>query len=175
MEVVIAKYNENISWSHYLPVPVTVYDKSKDIPNIGREGETFLRHIVERYDSLSEKTLFLQGDPFDHSRAITTDIGEIIFRYRQADIKTITPFECPYHKEHVDEISILEIRKNFKTLLNRDPPEFIHFAAGCQYVIHSDYIKRRPKEYYQGFRDFLTNDHNCYVFERIFPYIFENC
>lgn len=42
----VAKYNENISWSHYLPVPVTVYDKSKDIPNIGREGETFLRHIV---------------------------------------------------------------------------------------------------------------------------------
>lgn len=33
----------------------------------GREGHTFLRHIIERYDTLAEWTVFLQGEPFQHA------------------------------------------------------------------------------------------------------------
>lgn len=50
---VIAKYNENVEWLKKLNHPVTVYDKSDNplegsikLKNVGREGETFLYHIV---------------------------------------------------------------------------------------------------------------------------------
>jgi hypothetical protein len=32
------------------------------LPNIGREAETYLNHIVNRWDSLAERTVFLQAD-----------------------------------------------------------------------------------------------------------------
>ncbi|KAI4697891.1 uncharacterized protein J4E84_001025 [Alternaria hordeiaustralica] len=32
------------------------------LPNIGREAETYLNHIVNRWDSLAERTIFLQAD-----------------------------------------------------------------------------------------------------------------
>ena len=32
----------------------------------GREAGTWLHHIVTNYDRLADRTVFLQGDPFDH-------------------------------------------------------------------------------------------------------------
>jgi hypothetical protein len=38
------------------------------LPNVGREGHTYLHYIVQHYNSLPEHVVFLQGDPFDHAR-----------------------------------------------------------------------------------------------------------
>ena len=84
-ELVVAAYNENISW--IMEAMQTnkiskafVYNKGyKDIElddprikviqkeNIGREGETFLDHIIKNWHYLSENIWFCQGDPFEHS------------------------------------------------------------------------------------------------------------
>ncbi|KAF1924465.1 uncharacterized protein M421DRAFT_72346 [Didymella exigua CBS 183.55] len=37
-------------------------DRIVTLPNIGREGETFLNHILRRWDSLARQTVFLQAD-----------------------------------------------------------------------------------------------------------------
>lgn len=65
------------------PYNVVLYNKGKDnipphakvgfnekaIGNVaaGREGHTFLRHIIEQYDHLAEWTIFAQGEPFEHA------------------------------------------------------------------------------------------------------------
>lgn len=58
--------------------PVTIYIKDSEadinhikqqtganqialLPNIGREGETYLNHILSRWDSLARQTIFLQA------------------------------------------------------------------------------------------------------------------
>ena len=74
---VIAKYKEDINWIKKLKHKVTIYDKS-DFPvegsiklkNVGREGETFLYHIVKNYDNLDDVTVFLQGNPFEHVQVL---------------------------------------------------------------------------------------------------------
>lgn len=38
----------------------------KNLPNVGREGETYLNHIIENYDNLQEYTLFIQDDTHNH-------------------------------------------------------------------------------------------------------------
>lgn len=79
---VIARYNEDINWTRYLQGKVIIYNKGKDdldlknfrdnvelkkLDNVGREGHTYLYHIIENYDTINDRVTFLQGDPFVHS------------------------------------------------------------------------------------------------------------
>jgi hypothetical protein len=65
-KIVIAKYKEDMGWVDRLHQNnVIIYDKSGifkentiPLPNIGRESETFIRYIIENYDTLSEYTFF---------------------------------------------------------------------------------------------------------------------
>jgi hypothetical protein len=61
VHVVVAKYNENVDWCKKLNHKVTIYDKgdcpvegSIKLKNVGREGETFLYHIVKHYHQLDD-------------------------------------------------------------------------------------------------------------------------
>jgi hypothetical protein len=80
--IVIARYNEDLSWAKNMPVENTqifiynkggkIYDNFSnnttviDLENIGREAHTYLHHIIENYDSLPEKIIFTQARPDDH-------------------------------------------------------------------------------------------------------------
>lgn len=74
MELVVARYREDLAWLRRVPrgFSTTVYDKGGDwrdavaLPNVGQESHTYLQHLVSRYDSLAETTVFCQGRPFDH-------------------------------------------------------------------------------------------------------------
>ena len=77
LEVVVARYREDVAWTARLGLPVTIYDKSGApgdlaLPNIGRESHTYLTHIVRRYDDLAAFTVFVQGAPFEHMAPGTT-------------------------------------------------------------------------------------------------------
>jgi len=79
-EVVVARYNEDLDWLVELfpNNKVTIYNKGEndlslpkhykiiDLPNVGRESHSYLYHIIHNYSHLSDRTLFLQGNPFDH-------------------------------------------------------------------------------------------------------------
>jgi hypothetical protein len=103
IDLVIARYKENISWLHQVPDSInTIYIYNKDdtckrplnrygtvvrsyqinpptldvptsrskiisLPNVGREADTYLEHIIQNYDNLADLTIFSQGDPFPHS------------------------------------------------------------------------------------------------------------
>lgn len=77
VEAVVSAYREDLSWLRQLPLPVTsnnttIYSKHPDtavfdgkqsiaLPNVGRCDHTYLYHIVQRYDSLPDITLFMTG------------------------------------------------------------------------------------------------------------------
>lgn len=80
IEVVVARYREDIAWLSALPWPATVYDKSGApgplaLPNVGRESHTYLHHILMRYPEFPDYTVFLQADPFPHLAPGTTPEG----------------------------------------------------------------------------------------------------
>ena len=78
-ELVVARYNEDTRWVENLLkehswLNVTLYNKGDPatvscdhrcmkhmLPNVGREAHSYLHHIVQRYESLAEKTVFVQG------------------------------------------------------------------------------------------------------------------
>lgn len=78
IQVVCARYNENIRWLLPIIDKAIIYNKGQNnlfyIPqhkiinceNLGREGGTYIKHIIDNYDKLSDYTLFIQGNPVDH-------------------------------------------------------------------------------------------------------------
>jgi hypothetical protein len=101
IDLVIARYKENLSWLKDIPTNFNTFIYNKDdsipptrvftrngwinkgaipspinapqnasiinLPNIGREADTYLTHIINNYDNLADITIFCQGSPFDHS------------------------------------------------------------------------------------------------------------
>ena len=77
VEVVIARYNENLSWTLETPfneLKYIVYNKGDNedfekknvkqiinLKNVGRECHTYIKHIVDNYDRLSNILVFLPG------------------------------------------------------------------------------------------------------------------
>lgn len=80
VNIVISRYNENIDWVLPYNDVAIVYNKGDNnipnlsnkfnLPNIGREGHTYLYHILNRYCELSNRTIFLQADWFPHNETI---------------------------------------------------------------------------------------------------------
>jgi len=72
LEIVLAQYNEDMSWSDKYGKLRTVYCKggaacapdAVRLDNVGREGHSYLSHIVQNYDNLAKWTVFSQaGEP----------------------------------------------------------------------------------------------------------------
>ena len=70
VELVISRFDEELSWVDGLhqQAKITVYDKSDrrtpgsiHLHNVGREGHTYLSHIISRYDTLADWTVFTQA------------------------------------------------------------------------------------------------------------------
>jgi hypothetical protein len=72
LEIVITHCDESLEWSRPLGQIRTVYSKSNAdvtengvivhrLKNVGREQHSYVWHIVNRYDSLAERTVFLHG------------------------------------------------------------------------------------------------------------------
>ncbi len=91
-EVVIARYSENLEWVAEIPraFRVVIYNKGGPITsdpvlrradriaalrNSGRESDTFLRHMLGQEVAADGYTVFLQGNPFEHSPDIIQLLG----------------------------------------------------------------------------------------------------
>jgi hypothetical protein len=77
IEIIVARYNEDLSWLLEYPFnnfQYTVYNKGDNdnfekkgvlkiinLPNVGREVHTYLYHIIENYHNLSNVTVFFPG------------------------------------------------------------------------------------------------------------------
>jgi hypothetical protein len=82
-ELVISRYKEDLSWVNFIPSCmdlITIYNKGEklepfkdkrvrifEIPNVGREAQTWTHHFVTRRESLFDNTFLVQGNPFEHS------------------------------------------------------------------------------------------------------------
>ena len=74
-EIVIAHYNEKLTWLVPIANHSYVYHKGnksrppplhlnawEKLPNVGRESHTYLYHIIKHYEKLPDITVFMQGE-----------------------------------------------------------------------------------------------------------------
>lgn len=90
--VIISRYQEDLEWVRKLDCSILIYNKDDkeynefpnfQIPNIGRESETFIRGIIDNYDILNqfESITFLQGNPFEHCPDLYEKLEEKVLDY----------------------------------------------------------------------------------------------
>ena len=184
--VVIARYNEDLSWSSLLNenLKIYLYNKGNEIisdslnlPNIGRESDTFLYHIIENYDKIDDFTIFLQGNPLFHYNGIIEFInGE---HYKNQDIFFVS------NRIETDDINGEPNHGGLKisNVLNDMDIKFdqdikFKFSAGAQYCVHKKFIHNKSLDWWKK----LYQVHNKYlnipglsgspwIFERIWPLI----
>lgn len=195
IELVVSKYKEDISWTQKVSskLKITTYDKStqnsiNSLPNVGRESHTYLHHIISRWDSLAEITVFCQGNPFDHCHNFIDILNSMkneyffynflgILRVSNVDDKfigygpllTCTKYGLP-HSEPVQ----LPIPQDCQ-YLGLNCTEEISFYAGAQFSVHKDIIKKRPLQFYQNAIQLVNKDISPisgYSFERLWHIIF---
>lgn len=91
-KLVIARYNEDISWSNIYAGNRIIYNKGskmdnsiltpgdvyREISNVGRESDTFLNYIIENYENLPSYVCFSQDSLNDHEW-IRKDWGPLMF------------------------------------------------------------------------------------------------
>jgi hypothetical protein len=183
IELVVAHYTENLNWLRNLPTGLqkTVYDKSPEglteweaitLPNVGREAHTYLHHIVSRYDSLAEWTIFCQGKPFDHAYDFKKTLREFVAN--QASLSPApglnpvqgkeTGFHWLGHLIDTDDNQGnrlfqpwsknedgrgLDMRGFHRSLFDTDGPELYTFVLGAQLIVHRNVIHQKPVSFYE--------------------------
>lgn len=81
IEVVVAHFNENITWLDSVKDVCRVYDKHESnlhddsyktrcpLNNIGREADTYLKYLVRTYPYVPDVTIFTQANINDHVKS----------------------------------------------------------------------------------------------------------
>jgi hypothetical protein len=178
---VICRYNEDLEWSNQLEIPRVIYNKGEDISdkfwainieNVGRESESFLRFIIENYNDLPQRIVFLQGDPDSHFRGL----HQFLIKPNKNDIHFLSDFNpvCdsigrPHHFED------LPLKDILKALKMDDSHESFHFAAGAQYLVPRKYILNKSIDWWKNAYDVHNNNKTGpWAFERLWPLIWKH-
>lgn len=187
MIIIVARYNENVEWTTQFP-NVLIYNKGNKLEedgyneillnNVGREGHTYYTYIYDNYDNLEDYSVFLQGNPFDHSPHIIDTLNNIYINNEELDIKfnflseDIIPCNlsgCNYHAN----LPLIDV---YEKLFNerRTCMDFI-FGGGAQFIVSKKQILKRPKSFYLEIIKLLENEVspiNGYVIERFHELFF---
>ena len=200
--VVIARYNEDISWLdeiNNINIDIIIYNKGEKIenckykqimlPNIGRESHTYLYHIINNYDNISEKTFFLQGRIDDHilyyemtlKKSFNlnelfnfNDHSKICMQYPLADGHDANGHILFWRSKC--EQSQYNVWQWFNKFIDKNEDIFTSKNIYCAalFGVHKKYILLRTKEYYETLilQLYSINPEITHFFERSWFYLF---
>jgi len=157
----------------------------RDLENIGREGETYLRHIIENYDNLDDYTIFIQDDTNNHITDNTDFVEKTMYL-----IETKQPFYqykciwngrnynwtrmiidgmCEISGHFPNPYSIRDLCDQFEIVL----PSLYYTEIAAFFMVHKDTIRRRPLDFYIRLKEWLLSDEkNGFVLEHTWKIIF---
>jgi len=181
--IVLSRYSENVGWISDFDeegIDIYIYNKgnispgvkSKNIkvinrPNLGRESESFLYHIVENYDNLSDLIVFTQAWPFDNIPSffdyIDNDLmlqdAENYFNWYGEQYKTCdengAPEIYPIASGHPNEFN-RTLKTIYEQVFEKECPKEITFKSNGSFCITKDLILNNKKEIYEKLITFLT-------------------
>lgn len=177
--LVISRYNEDISWSDCFKGRRIIYDKSDDVidsseyvklPNVGREGHTYLHYIVENYNDLPRAIVFTQGDPSDHVYNMDYFINnvDVLLREKPNMYLPLSNKSVTMENMH-DPWDVHMPLSNYWVKIFREPPPIHYncFFCGIFYTTRA-LIHRHPLKFYQNMLELMNKENQPY-----FGYILE--
>lgn len=166
-EIVITRFNESLDWIEGAEHVCTVYNKGApfitkakciNVPNNGVGLETILRHIITRYHSLSEITMFCQGNINDREDQI---IFPFEWYFTNFDSKGIKGRESTMCDSSTFRYQGRCDNESCRAIGNRNLGEFrkqvvgIPYSKAYDYFVRGDWISltkacilKKPRAYY---------------------------
>lgn len=196
MDLVIARYQENIDWIRPIESNLSniyVYNKGtsketkyhyQELKNIGREANTYIYHIIDKYESISEFTIFLQGNPYDHCKTLNYEIQQI---ERLRKIKKINFFDISFNPDfyefgdwlqvntaHEELYHCLDLICDITKIQKFDYKNLKKNIWGAQFGVSDKLIKKYTKEQWEQLLELSeTIDEFPYVMEKFWSYLFQ--
>jgi hypothetical protein len=177
--LVIAKYNEDISWIKNVDIPYIIYNKGNkpiegcniiSLPNIGRESHTYLSFIIENYYNLPENIIFCQGDPFPHCNNFLDLIKNYNINQDIINLSHGMVTEDLEGRPNAYGYGMLDMLHLLNIPLTVD--KFI-FPAGAQFTINKKCIINKSLNWWENsLSEHDKNQLSPWIFERLWPLIF---
>ena len=197
--LIIAQYDEDVSWINKIKygyiTKIYLYTKNSNnitpiihsnipiyrtyLPNIGREGHTYLYHIVHNYHNLSDMNIFVQGTPCIDVEIFNKDIDDLSYKninlshmntialhennkistWRNQPLETVSEDFFEWYNLYIDPEPI-------------NPLYLIYFQAN--FAVKKQDIYSRNRFYYQNIMNQLNtnNPEVGHFLERCWYYIF---
>lgn len=162
-EMVIARYDEDISWSNNYADWRTVYNKGGDymegaipLENKGHLADTILRHIITRYDTLAKVTFFCHGSKNYRNDQIIKEEGRCHRRFQDfigvKDAGGLVCIETRFDIPRADEklgICVETFGDVYKRLFGEEYRGVKRWGKGTWVAVGRDLIRGRPREFYE--------------------------
>lgn len=180
IKIVVSRYNENIEWTKGFE-NVIIYNKGINLPdgynhicldNVGREGHTYYKYIYDNYYNLDDYTIFLQGNPFDHSPNILKNITNLLNKKEldlEFDFLSEIILTCNLNNGHGPMGCVYN-----KLFGKCSGDETFTFGAGAQFIVNKKNILRKPRDFYLkivNLLDYSIHPDEGFVIERLHKYI----
>ena len=167
-DIVVARYNEDISWLSEINPEFNkiIYNKGENnieypflqLRNWGGDAHTYIYHIVKNYDQLADFTAFVQGNPFDHC----VKTIEIINSHKSEDFVYLADSICTESimgwyenliQRRPPEWPVYSLQDSARYILGEECPFDVTFGAGQQFIVSKTIIQRRSKDFYMKILD----------------------
>ena len=172
-ELVIARYDEDISWSNNYKDFRTIYNKGNDdismpyikLENKGHLADTILRHIIENYDNLADVTFFTHGSFNYRNDQLIKEEGKC-HKYFKDFIQTgqdtlvyIPRSDLPSPKQVFYEYTET-VQDVYKYIFEKDYIPNFKWACGKWLSVSKDRIRKTPLDIYKRMLHFVLKKHN---------------
>jgi hypothetical protein len=186
--IVVARHKENVEWTKQFK-NIIIYNKGNHIGggyneiflnNVGREGHTYYHHIYNNYDNLEDYTVFLQGNPFDHSPFLLKNLNNYINLIDKGELTTsfevLSEYMGKCNLNNCDHkgIPLFDVYSALFDVKKTDLE--IEFGAGAQFIVSKKSILKKPKEFYLNIvkmLEYSINPIEGFCVERLHKLIFE--
>jgi len=202
LRLVVARYRENLDWLRSLTAlgssrDIWIYNKGtpgelcamhgvggvfvQDVPNRGREAETYLRYLEQvGHSNTVDAVAFLQGNPLDHCPDLNEKLG--------AWLASPAPWMPLGHHCTCDVNGmpqhLLPIAKSYAHFFSTPPdgPRSFTFVVGAQFIVSAERLRARSLEFYRNLHSFVDREAVAgerfspvepYIMERLWPAVFQ--
>lgn len=204
LKIVVARYNENIGWLAPIMKSCIICNKGEPLnvsnevmyENVGRESDTYLRYIIENYDSLPETVVFTQANIADHKGSNNPNyllsIGINAYfnsksnnYYTHHDVGKCYCFDRNWNIREEGKYYLHDNYKNNTPVLFGDwfckniqetYPDPIHIYCNAIFAVKKELILKHDVEYYRkllGEVNHHINPAEGHFMERSWFYIFQ--
>ncbi|EFC37328.1 hypothetical protein NAEGRDRAFT_81948 [Naegleria gruberi] len=163
--IVVSKYTEDVSWlDTYLPhIPHAVYDRlNPQAPyivhsNRGHEGSTYLKYIIDHYETLPENIVFVHGHRIAwHCRDMVTILENL--HWGKFDYVSLNPaYFQVLNSTSSDYLAVSKYwPRLFEDTLGQMPPLIKDWCC-ASFHVKGKRIRRHPKSFYLRLYEWLQS------------------